>query len=103
MWRPRILFVAAATVLLAVLSAAAQRTLGQTQTSAGADARSIALFREAGKVLLNPRCLNCHPVDDRPTQTDRMEPHQPWVVRDVDAARAARPTKRNKQERKKIS
>ena len=39
---------------------------------------------EAGKVLLNPRCLNCHPVDDRPTQTDRMEPHRPWVVRGVD-------------------
>src|SRR6202048_698537 len=66
MRRPRVLFVAAATALLVVLSAAAQRTLGQTQTFAGADARSIALFREAGKVLLNPRCLNCHPVDDRP-------------------------------------
>ena len=24
-------------------------------------ARSIALFREAGKVLQHPRCLNCHP------------------------------------------
>ena len=84
MRRPRILLVAAATALLVVLSAAAQRTLGQTQTFADADARSIALFREAGKVLLNPRCLNCHPVDDRPTQTDRMEPHRPWVVRGVD-------------------
>jgi hypothetical protein len=84
MRRPRILLVAAATALLVVLSAAAQRTLGQTQTFADADARSIALFREAGKVLLNPRCLNCHPMDDRPTQTDRMEPHRPWVVRGVD-------------------
>jgi hypothetical protein len=84
MRRPRVLLIAAATALLVVLSTAAQRTLGQTQTSAGADARSIALFREAGKVLQNPRCLNCHPVDDRPTQTDRMEPHRPWVVRGVD-------------------
>jgi hypothetical protein len=84
MRRPRILLVAAATALLVVLSAAAQRTLGQTQTFADADARSIALFREAGKVLQHPRCLNCHPVDDRPTQTDRMEPHRPWVVRGVD-------------------
>jgi hypothetical protein len=24
--------------------------------------RSIALFREAGKVLQHPRCLNCHPA-----------------------------------------
>jgi len=84
MRRPRILLVAAATALLVVLSAAAQRTLAQTQTFADADARSIALFREAGKVLENPRCLNCHPVGDRPTQTDRMEPHRPWVVRGVD-------------------
>src|SRR5438270_11886749 len=84
MRRPRVLLIAAATALLVVLSTAAQRTLGRTQTSAGADARSIALFREAGKVLQNPRCLNCHPVDDRPTQTDRMEPHRPWVVRGVD-------------------
>jgi hypothetical protein len=51
--------VAAATVLLVVLSSAAQRTLGQTQTFADADARSIALFQEAGKVLQHPRCLNC--------------------------------------------
>jgi hypothetical protein len=47
-------------------------------------ARSIALFREAGKVLQQPRCLNCHPAGDRPTQTDRMTPHQPMVVRGAD-------------------
>ena len=44
-------------------------------------ARSIALFREAGKVLQHPRCLNCHPAGDRPTQTDRMTPHRPMVIR----------------------
>ena len=47
-------------------------------------ARSIALFREAGKVLQHPRCLNCHPVGDRPSQTDRMTPHRPMVVRGAD-------------------
>ncbi|MGZ5861345.1 MAG: hypothetical protein ACXWI5_11025, partial [Croceibacterium sp.] len=47
-------------------------------------ARSIALFREAGKVLQHPRCLNCHPAGDRPTQTDRMTPHRPMVIRGVD-------------------
>jgi hypothetical protein len=47
-------------------------------------ARSIALFREAGKVLQHPRCLNCHPVGDRPTQTDRMMPHRPMVIRGAD-------------------
>ena len=43
--------------------------------------RSIALFEEAGKVLTHPRCVNCHPASDRPTQTDSMRPHEPWVVR----------------------
>jgi hypothetical protein len=46
--------------------------------------RSIALFSEAGKVFQHPRCLNCHPATDRPTQTDRMRPHQPDVVRGPD-------------------
>lgn len=44
-------------------------------------ARSLALFTEVGKVLQHPRCLNCHPRTDRPTQTDAMRPHMPWVVR----------------------
>ena len=35
-------------------------------------ARSIALFQEAGKVIQSPRCMNCHPRTDRPTQTDAM-------------------------------
>ena len=48
------------------------------------EARSVALFLEAGKVLQSPRCLNCHPVGDRPSQTDRMTPHRPVVVRGAD-------------------
>jgi hypothetical protein len=43
--------------------------------------RAIALFQEGGKVIQSPRCLNCHPAGERPTQTDRMRPHQPLVVR----------------------
>ena len=43
--------------------------------------RAVALFEEAGKVLQSPRCMNCHPAGDRPSQTDRMVPHQPLVVR----------------------
>ena len=43
--------------------------------------RSVALFTEAGKVIQHPRCLNCHPRTDRPTQTDAMRPHEPLVVR----------------------
>jgi hypothetical protein len=46
--------------------------------------RAVALFEEAGKVIAHPRCVNCHPAGDRPTQTDSMRPHEPWVVRGVD-------------------
>jgi hypothetical protein len=30
--------------------------------------RSRAIFAEVAKVLTHPRCLNCHPAGDRPTQ-----------------------------------
>lgn len=40
-------------------------------------ARSIALFREAGKVLLHPRCTNCHTGADEPLRGDRQVRHLP--------------------------
>ena len=46
--------------------------------------RSRALFTEAGKVIQHPRCLNCHPVGERPTQGSDMHPHSPLVVRGAD-------------------
>jgi len=46
-------------------------------------ARSSALFVEAGKVLRHPRCLNCHPDGDRPSQGEGY-PHQPPVQRGDD-------------------
>jgi hypothetical protein len=39
-----------------------------------------ALFAEAGKVLQHPRCLNCHPAGNQPTQGNG-HPHQPAVQR----------------------
>jgi hypothetical protein len=47
-------------------------------------ARSAALFTELGKVLTNPRCVNCHPAGDRPRQGDAMRLHQPPVERGAD-------------------
>ncbi len=46
--------------------------------------RSLALFQEAGQVIEHPRCMNCHPRSDRPTQTAAMRPHMPWVTRGPD-------------------
>ncbi len=84
----------AATVLVAQQDAPAQPN---SQAAAGdlrpavdfagiadRNARSIALFQEAGKVLQHPRCVNCHPAGDSPHQTDQRLPHQPLVVRGAD-------------------
>jgi hypothetical protein len=43
-------------------------------------ARSRALFTEAAKVIMNPRCMNCHPAADRPTQGNDMHAHLPPVA-----------------------
>jgi hypothetical protein len=45
--------------------------------------RSRALFLEASRVMLHPRCANCHPADDSPRQRD-TEAHEPPVVRGDD-------------------
>ena len=51
---------------------------------ADADARSRAIFMEASKVLLHPRCVNCHPPDDTPRQREASMPHDPPVRRGPD-------------------
>ncbi|HUS63065.1 MAG TPA: Isoquinoline 1-oxidoreductase subunit [Kofleriaceae bacterium] len=43
-------------------------------------ARSRALFLEASRVLLHPRCVNCHPDGDVPHQR-QLELHEPPVQR----------------------
>lgn len=81
---------AAATMLLATGVATAQQHSAPLRPAASfagiADARerSLALFTEAGKVLLHPRCVNCHPAGDRPLQGERLRAHQPLVVRGAD-------------------
>ena len=59
------------------------RAATEFSTIADDKERAIALFNEAGKVILNPRCVNCHPAGDRPRQGDEGHPHQPLVVRGV--------------------
>jgi hypothetical protein len=43
--------------------------------------RSRALFSEAAKVIMSPRCMNCHPAGDRPTQANDIHAHMPPVTR----------------------
>lgn len=42
--------------------------------------RSAALFLESMKVIESPRCMNCHPVDRKPTQGEDRHPHVPFMV-----------------------
>ena len=44
-------------------------------------ARSRALFTEAAKVITGPRCMNCHPSGDHPSQGDDRHVHEPAVIR----------------------
>jgi hypothetical protein len=44
-------------------------------------ARSRALFAEVAKVFTSPRCMNCHPAGDHPTQGNDRHVHQPAVER----------------------
>jgi hypothetical protein len=46
--------------------------------------RSRALFVEVGKVIESPRCMNCHPKGDRPSQGVDLHPHIPIVTRGTD-------------------
>jgi hypothetical protein len=68
-------------------SATATNSLASPESFAGiadVDKRSAAMFTELGKVLTNPRCVNCHPAGDRPHQGDESRLHQPPVMRGAD-------------------
>ena len=60
------------------------KSAGDFNNITDAKARSVALFTEAGKVIQHPRCLNCHPKGDSPTQGEDLHPHSPLVVRGPD-------------------
>lgn len=46
--------------------------------------RSKALFLEASRVLMHPRCVNCHPSGGSPLQGEDSHVHDPPVVRGED-------------------
>jgi len=84
----RIALVAVLAVIIVAPTSRAdeQRTLRSPDTFAGiADptARSAALSSKRVRCSDNPRCLNCHPDGDRPSQGDAY-PHQPPVQRGDD-------------------
>ncbi len=57
------------------------RTPDDFRGIADKEERSRALFLEATRVMLHPRCKNCHPDGDVPVQGDLGRPHDPPVFR----------------------
>jgi len=51
--------------------------------------RSRALFNEAAKVILSPRCMNCHPAGESPLQGNDQHLHIPPVSRGTDGGGVA--------------
>jgi len=96
--RQPILVAAGAAIVLGLIAGAVSHVRSQVRAVPPAElrepssfasivdtrARSIALFEEAAKVFQHPRCVNCHAGGDQPLQTDRMQRHQPLVVRGED-------------------
>lgn len=57
---------------------------GRIFASAAAEEAQSALFAPIATVLKHPRCMNCHPRDDRPRQGDDEHKHLQNIVRGED-------------------
>lgn len=62
------------------IAAAAQLVVAQ----AAPDAPAEGEFKEIARVLLHPRCMNCHPAGDAPLQKDTSVPHAQNVSRRIE-------------------
>jgi hypothetical protein len=76
----------AAALSLAVPAHQAMGTVNGAGEAAGQkdDAAARAAFREAYKVFMHPRCMNCHPTGDVPLQGDDSHLHAQNVKRGPD-------------------
>mgnify|MGYP000412658127 CR=1 FL=1 len=57
---------------------------GNTGVPAKDSAASVAAFMQVYKVLMSPRCMNCHPAGDVPLQGDDSHIHQANPIRGKD-------------------
>lgn len=73
-------------VLIAVLAVAGAALIATPKTAsvAFAEAAPADLFARVAAVLRHPRCMNCHPRDDRPRQGDDRHEHLQNIVRGED-------------------
>lgn len=75
---------AIAVAIAAMLPATAPSTTAHAEPQAVAAAASADLFKPIAEVLRHPRCMNCHPRDDRPRQGEDRHPHLQNIVRGDD-------------------
>lgn len=84
------LFVVGAVCLLLAGMVWSSRSIAKTDSSQQTsnpetkEQISKAAFAEAYKVFMSPRCANCHPAGDVPTQGDAMDLHAQGVTRGKD-------------------
>ena len=71
--------VAASTLSAASAQEIALRPSSDFASIADENARSVALFKEAAKVIQHPRCMNCHPATRQPTQGNDLHVHVPLM------------------------
>lgn len=72
------------TVKVASEPAVIAQPTGGVRENRVPDGKSTDTFSPIAAVLRHPRCLNCHPRDDRPRQSDDRHIHRQNVVRGVD-------------------
>lgn len=80
----RVALPAVVIAMVFALAGVATTTSGTTVAHAQAAANSGELFKPIADVLRHPRCMNCHPRDDRPRQGDDRHPHLQNIVRGED-------------------
>jgi hypothetical protein len=68
-------------VRLAVIIVALAAVVGLAIAQPDRNAEGIAAFQTVYKVLLSPRCMNCHPAGDAPLQHDDSRPHGQNITR----------------------
>lgn len=80
----RILLLTSAAVVGATILIGRTETTAVARAAAKDDAGARAAFLEVYKVLMHPRCMNCHPAGDVPLQGDDSHLHFQNVKRGED-------------------
>ncbi|MFP5213564.1 MAG: hypothetical protein ACLGPL_09315 [Acidobacteriota bacterium] len=83
-WLGFIVGILASFMLFKVLNLAENKHWSAFARSQDDSSASAKVFLRASRVLLHPRCLNCHPEGDHPLVGDRGRPHPMGIERGPD-------------------